>query len=403
MPTERIVVAGGGIAGLACAAGFAQRGYSVALCGDEPPLFDAAHDYDLRVFALNDASCELLQRLGVWEAVAAQRLCRYETMEVWAGRGRLTFCATDVARPRLGVTAENRLLCSALFEHLRDCREVELLCPARLESMRPGAGGAGWRVSLDDGVAIEADFIIGADGADSRVRAQAGIGCERHAYGQNAIVATVECEAAHDNSCLQRFSDEGITAFLPLAGDAGKLGSIVWSCDKPLADELTALSPEAFGVRLTQVLERRLGAMAPVSERVAFPLSGALAGDYAGKDVALVGDAAHSVHPLAGQGANMGLADVRALLDAVASPAHGTGVRQSALRRYQRSVKGRNLYMKYALDAVRWWFDGERLPPRALQAAGLVFVDRCPPLKAWFMNKAAGVSLKHIPVSTACR
>lgn len=385
MPAERVVVAGSGVTGLACAAGFAELGRSVVLCGDEPAAFDPAGDYDLRVFALNEASCELLKRLGAWDAVASRRLCSYEAMEVWCGRGRLRFHATDVARARLGVVVENRLLRSTLFEQLRTRGDVEIRCPVRLQSLR-SAGADGARVTLDDGTIVDAALVVGADGANSPVRRWAGIGCSRRSYNQDAIVATVECDAAHGNVCLQRFSHEGITAFLPLGGGEGKTGSIVWSCDKPLADELSALSGEAFGVRLTTALERRLGGMRAVSERAAFPLYGALAGDYVREGVALVGDAAHSVHPLAGQGANLGLADVRALLDVVASS--GYGVRLSVLRRYQRNVKGRNLAMKYALDAIRRWFSGEPLPLDAAQAAGLSFVDRCPPLKAWFIRRA---------------
>ncbi len=390
MPADRVVVVGSGVTGLACAAGFAQIGCPVVLCGDEPLPFDVAQDHDLRVFALNDASCELLRRLDVWDAVAAQRLCPYEKMEVWAGRGRVTFHATDVARAQLGVIVENRLLCSVLFEHLRGCRKVEVRCPARLQSMRSVADGDAWCVAFDDGGEIEAGLVVGADGADSQVRAYAGIVYRRHGYGQEAIVATVECEVAHDNICLQCFSRDGIAALLPLTGCGGKLGSVVWSCNRPLADELAALPDEAFGKRLMQVLENRLGAMAPVSRRVAFPLYGALADDYIGAGIALVGDAAHSVHPLAGQGANMGLADVRVLTDAVASAACGAGLRRSVLRRYQRNVKGRNLGMKYALDAIRWWFVGEHLPPGVLQSAALDLTDRCLPLKIWFMEKAAG-------------
>ena len=382
MSRERVVVVGSGVTGLSCAAGLAQRGYPVVLCGDEPPSFDAAQDYDLRVFALNDASCELLQAIHVWDAVAAQRLCAYETMEVWAGRGHLTFRATDVARASLGVIVENRLLGAVLFEHLRTRHEVDIRCPARLQSMQ--SVGERRRVVLDDGSEIEAALVVGADGADSQVRVQADIAYQRHAYGQDAIVATVECENAHDSTCLQRFSQEGIAAFLPLAARANRLGSIVWSCRKALADELVALSDEAFGERLTQTLEHRLGAMVAVSRRVAFALHGALAEDYVGQGVALVGDAAHSVHPLAGQGANMGLADVRALLGAVVD-----GVHYSALRRYQRSVKGRNLVMKRALDAIHSGFVDGGLPLSTLSASGLMLVDRCLPLKTWFMEKAS--------------
>ncbi len=391
MPAERVVVAGSGVTGLACAAGFAQLGYPVTLCGDKvAPYTGVAGDYDLRVFALNDTSCALLARLGAWDAITAQRLCPYEAMEVWAGRGRLKFHATDVARARLGVIVENRLLCGVLFEHLRARREVEIRCPARFESMQPMTAGRGRRVAFDDGGEVEAALVIGADGAGSRVRAHAGVGYRRRAYGQDALVATVACEAAHGNVCLQRFSDEGITAFLPLADAARNLGSIVWSCDKPLAADLAALSREAFGARLARALEHRLGAMTPVSERAAFPLYGALADDYVAAGVALVGDAAHSVHPLAGQGANMGLADVRVLLDLAASAADaGAHVGWSALRRYQRSVKGRNLGVKCALDAIRRGFAAGRTPVGGLPAAGLTLVDRCLPLKTWFINKAA--------------
>ena len=393
MSTKHIVVVGTGVTGLACAAGFAQLGYSVVLCGDEPPDFNSSQDYDLRVFALNHASCDLLKRLDVWDTIAKQRLCPYEMMEVWAGRGHLKFDSTEIARPDLGVVIENRLLCRVLFDHLCNTRQVDIRCPARVKSMHLIAGRTRAHVVFDDGQDLEAALVVGADGADSQVRIQSSIHYARHDYGQNAIVATVECQSPHGNVCLQRFSDKGITAFLPLTSKTGNLGSIVWSCQRTLADELVALSDERFGEDLTQTFEHRLGEISPVSKRVAFPLYGGLADNYVNAGVALVGDAAHSVHPLAGQGANMGLADVGILLDVVSRGSQsmqGNNLGWSVLRRYQRSVKGRNVAMKYMLDAMHWWFSNEPLSSVSLQSATLVLVDRCLPLKAWFMRKAAG-------------
>ena len=388
-----VLVIGGGAVGLACAVGFARLNRPVVLYGEEPPVFDPASapsDWDLRVFALNDASIGLLRRLGAWDAIAVApvRLCRYEEMEVWAGRGRLTFRATDVARPHLGAVVENRLLCSTLFERLRTLPGVEIRSPSRLQSL-DFSGGDTARAAFDDGD-VEAALVVGADGADSRVRELAGLDCARRDYGQNAIVATVATEHAHRNRCLQRFSGEGVTAFLPLAME--RVGSIVWSCKRSLSDELVALSDEAFGERLAQALEKRLGTMTPASGRVAFPLYGALVADYVRRGAALVGDAAHGVHPLAGQGANMGLADVAALLDACGR-VRGAGRARlgwAALRRYQRGVKGRNLAVKLALDGIFRGFVGRRAPPVALQAAGLTLVGRCLPLKRWFIRRAAG-------------
>ena len=400
MAVESIAVVGSGVTGLVAAVGFAHRGYSVALCGDVPPPFDPAQDEDLRVFALNDASCALLQNIGAWDAIAAQRVCPYERMEVWSGSGHLCFDSTDIGRARLGVIVEGRLLRGVLFERLRAYRNAMIYCPAKLQSMHYVSGKSGVRLVLDNGYDVAATLIVGADGADSQVRTRSKLGYRYHAYGQCATVATVECELEHRNTCLQRFSDKGVTAFLPLSGVEGRRGSIVWSCDISLADELGALSGAAFGRSLSRTLAYRLGGMALVSERVVFPLYGALAYDYIGDGIALVGDAAHSIHPLAGQGANMGFADVRDLLDSVSRsgyPVDGEGIDRAVLRRYERSVKGRNAGMKYALDGIHRWFARRGPLAGTAQLAGLNLVERCPPLKAWFMRKAMGLDSMDFP------
>ena len=393
MATESIAVVGSGVTGLAAAVGFAHRGYPVVLCGEVPPAFDPAQNEDLRVLALNDASCALLRSFDAWDAIVAQRVCCYERMEVWSGRGRLHFDSTDIGRAHLGVIVENRLLRAVLFERLQGYRNATIYCPAKLQSMHFVSGKGGVRLLLDDGRDVAAALVVGADGADSQVRSQSKLGYRCHAYGQSAIVATVECESEHRDTCLQRFSDKGVTAFLPLSGAAGRRGSIVWSCDALLADKLGALADTAFCRSLSQTLEHRLGDMTLVSKRVSFPLHGALACDYIGDGVALVGDAAHSVHPLAGQGANMGFADVRDLLGSVARdgyPGDGAGIDRAVLRRYERSVKGRNAGMKYALDIIQRWFARQGPLTNMAQSVGLDLVERCLPLKTWFMRKAIG-------------
>ncbi len=394
MAVERIAVVGSGVTGLVAAAGFAHRGYPVLLCGEVPPPFDPAQEEDLRVLALNDASCALLRSVDAWDAIAAQRVCYYERMEIWSAGGRLHFDSTDIGRAHLGVIVENRLLRAVLFERLQGYHNATIHCPAKLRSMHFVSRQGGVRLVLDDGHDIAAALVVGADGADSQVRIQSKLGYRRHAYGQCAIVATVECESEHRNTCLQRFSEQGVTAFLPLSGAGGRRGSIVWSCDARLADELGALSDAAFCSNLSQVLEYRLGHATLVSQRAAFPLHGALARDYIGHGVALIGDAAHSVHPLAGQGANMGFADVRDLLESVARsgyPADDASINRAVLRRYERNVKGRNMGMKYALDAIHRWFTRRGPLADRAQAAGLNLVEYYLPLKTWFMRKAMGL------------
>ena len=382
MFSGRIVVIGSGVVGLACALGLVRSGYQVTVLGDVPEKFDAASDYGLRVYALNTAALELLSRIRVWEDIKKLRTFPYEAMYVYDGEASVNFHSTDIGKTELGFIVEDVLLRHLLFEALKKQSAAHLLCPERLDDLKMSRNKC--VVVLEGGAAIEADVVIGADGAQSQVRRCMGVAWREVDYSQKAIIATVKVNAAHQNACWQWFQRDSILAFLPLTKDRV---SIVWSCDHSLADTLIELSPQDFSTQLSESSVRCLGNVSLDSERKVFPLRGGVADAYVSDRVVLVGDAAHCVHPLAGQGLNLGLADVSFLLQMLA----GGDISRAALRRYERGVKSQNLFMKWSLENLKRFFSTQNIPVTMLREAGLKLTNQCIPLKSRFIHHAQGI------------
>ena len=380
MTDPRILVVGSGVIGLACALSLAKTGYSVAILGEVPAAFDPDADRG-RVYALNEASCRLLRDIGTWDSIPMQHLFPFEAMHVRDAEHSLDFYASDVGLPELGVIVEDALLRSVLFEHLQSHPNAQLLCPVSFSSMK--RDGRTYRVEFSDRVSIRPELVIGADGACSAVRRQLEIFLKYNVYGQNAVAATVALELPHQRSCWQWFYPDNILALLPLSANRG---AVVWSCDRVLSEDLMRASQDEFAERLCEGLQGKFGAIELLSERAAFPLGGGIAERYAVEGAVLVGDAAHQIHPLAGQGANMGLADVRCLSNLVADGI----VDRLKLRRYEREAKSRNAAMKLSLDVIKILFSSERRPVVSARRRGMRFINRCLPWKTWFIDRAAG-------------
>ncbi len=386
-----LVIAGGGMVGatLACA----LRGCGLRIAVIEPHRLQRqwpADSVDLRVSAINVASERIFRALGVWAAMEARGVSPFEQMHVWdaGGRGEIHFDCAELGQPRLGHIIENRVVLAALLEGLDDGTEVEFWCPATLEAFRPE--GEGLRLELADGTVMETRLLVGADGADSQVRRLAGIPARGWSYAQRALVAVVETQLEHQATAWQRFLPQGPLAFLPLRDGRS---SIVWSTTPERAEELLQMEAQEFCAALSEAFGHRLGQVRATGPRAAFPLRLQYAPRYVEERVVLVGDAAHTIHPLAGQGANLGLLDAAALAEMIRdAAARGRDfAARNVLRRYERWRKGDNLLTMAAMDGFNRLFGTPLWPLRLARNAGLSAVDACPPLKHRFMVHAMGL------------
>ncbi len=387
-----LVVVGGGMVGAAFALACAGKGYAIALLEARAPRRTRpAGELDLRVSAVSRASQRVLERLGAWGRISALGASPYREMRVWdaLGGGQIHFDAADLGEPDLGHIVENRVIQLALWERLEGLSDLALICPAAIAAMR--ATPRGRVLTLADGRRLRARLLVGADGRDSQVRTLAGIETRGWDYDQRAIVATVRPAAWHQETAWQRFLPTGPLALLPLAD--GRC-SIVWSAAGTRADELLALDDAAFGAALTEAIEGRLGAIRVEGPRAAVGLRLAHAERYCEPGLALIGDAAHAIHPLAGQGVNLGFLDAAELasaLDLARAQRRDPGSLWT-LRRYERARRGDNLAMLAAMDGFKRLFGSALAPVAALRSLGLDAVDRLPPLKRLFMDRALGRS-----------
>lgn len=397
-----IAIIGAGIAGSALAAALGGKGLAIALVEAQslvppelPDALDLGH-FDPRVSAITPRSRLLLEQLGAWEAIASYRQCAYRHMTVWdaEGTGEIEFDCTDVNVPALGHIVENRAIVNALLRRVAGSADITMFSEARLRDCRREGNAKGVKVELEDGTLLEVDLLVAADGALSQVRDMMAFRTREWDYGHRAIVTTVQVQQPHRDTCWQRFLPSGPLAFLPLPGEGDRhYCSIVWSLREELVDDLMGLEEAAFCAELESALERRLGAVHACARRFAFPLRQRHAVDYVQPGVALVADAAHTIHPLAGQGINLGLQDVGVLAEEIlAGRERGVGPGQlDLLRRYQRRRKGENLLMMAAMDGFKVLFEQEALPLRWLRNAGMRGVGQLGPLKQQLMRHAMGV------------
>ena len=336
-----LAVVGGGVIGLACAIRLAMERDAVMLVvgGDQNISTDKEADgWDARTYALNRLSCRFLESIGVLPLL--KRYGVFEAMDVWDVRGgRMRFHAGDIGEPRLGIVVEHTVLMSALWSRLQTLSNVECIAKGLAKMQLPTGDDCACHLIFEDGDACAADFVIGADGARSLVRAQAGIGWQQKDYRQVAQAAVVKTQDDHRNTCLQQFSSAGIAALLPLSE---RVCAAIWSHD----ESATAGEFEQFFSG-----QMGLGRVSLLSELASFPLYGGMADSFIAPHCVLVGDSAHSVHPMAGQGANMGFGDLSALFDALRkSPAKEFS--WPVVRRYQRMTMANNRLMKSGIEGL---------------------------------------------------
>ncbi|WP_343586698.1 FAD-dependent monooxygenase [Herbaspirillum sp.] len=391
-----ICIVGNGAVGKAAALGLAQAGLRVTLLA--PPARQAVTDaasWDVRVYALNHTARRLLSSVRVWEAMDAGRIAPVDNMTVFGdgapeqgGAGSLSFDAYGARTDALAWIVEDRNLDAALNAALRFAPNVKLV-QGRAAALSVSADAA--TIALESGESIAASLVVGADGGHSWVRGQCDIGLDYRAYGQRAIVTNFSCEKPHLGVAYQWFSPaEGVIALLPLPGDRV---SLVWSAPDVLAGQLLALPASELAQRLAAWAGPVLGALAPLQPEVvkAFPLALIKPHAMIAERVALVGDAAHVVHPMAGHGMNLGFADVSALVDTLAArePQYDCGDSR-VLRRYARARKEEVLLMQLATDGLNRIFSSEAEPLRVARNIGMNLVNHLPVLKRRLIAHALG-------------
>lgn len=398
--TFDLVVVGGGLVGATLAADLGQRGFHLALVEARPTPDLPRTGFDLRVSAMTRATEHVLECLGVWGLLPTERMQPFRQMVVWdvPEVGEVRFDSADIAEPALGHIVENAAVQRALDTRLGQLEAVEVFRPAELETLRLEPT----RMALTvEGKTLYAPLVVGADGSRSRVRELAGIGVRKAAYGQRAVVATVTVSRGHGETAWQRFLPTGPLAFLPLPGAHA---SIVWSTTPAHADALVHMSETNFVQALGEAYEGRLGDVELAGPRAAFELTRISARNYVKPRVALAGDAAHTVHPLAGQGVNLGILDAAALAEVLgdARAADRDLGRLHTLRKYERWRKGHNAIMQTALSGFNWVFASRFGPLKRARNMGLRLTDQLPPLKRWFMQYASGLS-GDLPATATAR
>ena len=383
-----VAIIGGGLVGLSLARALARSGLRQALIEPQPPVAAAAgSSWDNRVYALSPGSVAFLEDGGAWQRLPQDRITRVEAMQVQgdAEDARLHFSAYDAGLRELAFIVEGRQLLQALWEGLGDLADLRIFRPAGWTSLEFGAEQAALR--LDDGTEIAARLVIGADGADSRVRAQAGISVRPGDYGQLGVVANFSCEKPHRGTAFQWFMRDGVLALLPLPGDRV---SMVWSIAQEQGRKLLALPAAELAAHVGAASHGALGALQLITPAAGFPLKLARVTQFTKPRVALVGDAAHNVHPLAGQGVNLGFRDARTLAAVLIArgPQRDCGD-HALLRRYERARREDVLAVHLMTDGLQKLFNNDIVLIARARNLGLELVNWQPLLKNFLVRQAS--------------
>ena len=387
-----VVIVGGGMVGTTLACALGGTSLRVALIeAMTPRLKWPQAGLDLRVSAITRATQYIFESLDVWPKIDAQRLSPFRNMHVWdaTGTGVIHFDSADLGEALLGHIIENRNILAALHERLSEHQNVEFLCPTKLKHLKIHADQI--TLGSENGDPIITSLLIGADGSDSWVRDQADISVRGWDYDQSALVTYVKTALSHQETAWQRFMPDGPLAFLPLTQG---YSSIVWSTTPTYAEELKSMDELDFCAELRFAFEDKLGEIQSVGERATFPLHFANAETYVRPRIALLGDAAHSIHPLAGQGVNLGMADAATLAEVIqnALVAHQDIGSMTILRHYERWRKIENQTMLAAVDGFKRLFGRELSTLRWARNMGMELVHKFPPIKNLIMRYAMGLA-----------
>ncbi|MGV3001271.1 FAD-dependent 2-octaprenylphenol hydroxylase [Vibrio sp. E150_018] len=394
MQSFDITIVGGGMVGLALAASFAETNLRIAVIEGQVPDESLNNAPDTRVSALSRASENFLKNIKAWDGITHRRIAPYHAMEVWEkdSFARLEFKANDLAQSNLGHIVENRVIQLALLERVKKLSNVSLFMPNRCATMAIGEREA-W-LTLDNGDSISSKLVVGADGANSWVRNHQDIPLTHWDYGHSAIVANIRTSEPHQGVARQIFTPKGPIAFLPLSDP--HLCSLVWSTHPNRADTLLSRSETTFNQVLTSEFDTRLGLCSVEGERHAFPLKMRYARNFVVERVALVGDAAHTIHPLAGQGVNLGFLDAASLAEEVLAlwqQGEDFGLQRN-LRSYERWRKAEAAKMIAAMQGFKDLFEGENPAKKLVRGLGMQFIGQLPGMKEEMMKRALGITGK---------
>jgi 2-polyprenylphenol 6-hydroxylase len=381
------LIVGGGLVGGSLALGLADSGLRVALIESHAAKPVPRDDsWDARVYAISPGNAAFLDGLGVWSEMVPERISRIERMEVYGDRygARLTFSAYEHGLRELGFIVENRLLQDAMRRRLDSTPDITLHCPARCARLSLDHDVA--VVQLENGATLRAGLLVGADGVESWVRQETGIAMKPFSYGQLGVVANFATELAHDGVAYQWFRNDGVLALLPLPGQRA---SMVWSTYEAHARELLEASAETLAERVSTASGNALGKLRPITPPAAFPLALQRVSELVRPRLALVGDAAHNVHPLAGQGVNLGFRDVRELIAVL----RGRGVQSDCgdyalLRRYERARREDVVTLQLATDGLQKLFANDNAWIARARNVGMNWVDALGPLKKMLVQRA---------------
>ena len=398
-----LVIVGAGMVGLTTALALASSGLDIRILEARDVELDRvanqlvaaqALGYDPRVSALTCASQQILTHVGAWSTMQAARVAPYTDMDVWDGEGtgHIHFCSRELHEPALGHIVENRVTIAALLQQLPKHDNLTLVSGVEVSELSPPLQGDQRLLTLSDGREIHTRLVIACDGALSRTRQMAGIPMWEWDYGHHAIVTTVTTERPHQATAWQRFTDDGPLALLPL--DDPHRCSIVWSTSPEHARDLVALDDEAFCAELTRTFEHRLGAITATDPRHLFPLRQRHAKDYVRPGFAVIGDAAHTIHPLAGQGVNLGLLDAAALAETL-NEAIAQGDEfgsERVLKHFERERQLSNLQMSAAMEGFKRLFNSRQPALMLARNLGMSLMDRLTPVKNHVVQQAMGLS-----------
>jgi len=388
-----VVIVGGGMVGAAVACSLGGSSLKVAVIESLPPqAFSQDQPHDLRVSALSIASKNILETVGAWGGVVNRRLCPFRRMRVWETAGDTEFCSDDINYPELGYIVENRVTQLALLDRLQDFENIELICPATINKINYSAEqqSVHSEVELGNGRILTAKVLVAADGGQSRVRQAVGLGVTSWDYKQHALVIYIETDYGQQDITWQRFVPSGPQAFLPLTGH---YGSIVWYNSPDEVNRLKALSNADLMRELVATFPDCLGKVNAILGTASFPLKRQHAQEYVKPGVVLVGDAAHMINPLAGQGVNIGLLDAAALGEVlVEADKQGLELGDlSVLKRYEKLRRNENLKMMTVMDVFYRVFSNQVLPIKFLRNLGLGLAERILPAKNKVMRSAMGL------------
>lgn len=394
--THDAIIIGGGMVGLSLAVAASQQGLSVAIVERQEPEHDSPEPgrFAPRVSAISRHSRHWLDRLGAWRHIPAGRACAYDHMMVWDGQGNgeIAFDANDVQAESLGHIVENRWLTQSLWQAADTSRSIHPVVGRSMAHWEQDADAV--RVELDDGEQLSTPVLAACDGRFSTVREQAGFQTREWAYGQTALVTSIRHSQPHASTARQVFLDTGPLAFLPLSDETGTdhWTSIVWSADSDRAQALAAMEDDTFLAALNQASQGCLGTIEAADPRFSFPLGQMHAREYWRNRVVLLGDAAHAIHPLAGQGVNLGFQDAEALAD-VWGQARQQGLSLGdawTLRRFQRRRQAHNLSAMAAMEGFKRLFGTDHPAPVLLRNRGLNWINRLPLAKRPLIQAAMG-------------